>query len=242
MRIRSLVASAAALLLLLSAAAGKSGTGFPELPPRAELHKKTTKQLKATLRKKGAKCTGCSEKSHYVDRVVETWGWSPKEASTPDGKVRMTRDVFIEQIRASWRRHKTEEDGAELEQAMSSTGHELDGDDVAARAEDTPDFERAWLEFAKQLETGKITKDENGEVFFDVNEHLEGGASWWEKHKMHVMIAMNVLLMFCMYRLRSRERQSRNRNRAVQKADAARRARESAEPLAPGEELPNKDD
>ena len=53
------------------------------------------KELRAILRQKGTKCKKCVEKDDLVDRVIDTWDWAPKEAESPDGKVKMDKETFI---------------------------------------------------------------------------------------------------------------------------------------------------
>lgn len=191
------VTAASILCLLPHSAAADSGP----VPSREELRKKPVKELKALLRSKGAKCHKCKEKDEYVFRVEDTWSWAPVEAATPDGKVSVTKDEFVNQLKESYKKQLSE---ASAGAGAANGGHELEDGDMSGM-ENMPDFNDVWAEFSEKLRTGSIEQDANGQLLFDVGD-MHGKGSYWEKYKMHGLITLNLALMFCMQRVRRTER------------------------------------
>mmetsp|Transcript_71852 Transcript_71852/g.223017 ORF Transcript_71852/g.223017 Transcript_71852/m.223017 type:complete len:225 (-) Transcript_71852:181-855(-) len=191
---RAAAVAAAAVLPLLGTAAAPSGSSPPSLE---ELREKPTRELKAILKSKGAKCKKCVEKDDLVHRVIETWSWAPKEAVSPDGKVRMTKGMFTDMLRNSFKKHVKEQ----------QDGHQLDGDEPEAAAgadAQLPDLEQAWADFSEKLRQGEIKPGEDGRLVYEVT--APGGGSWWERYRMHIVVILNILLLGVMHRVRRKER------------------------------------
>lgn len=174
-------------------------------PSKAELRSKTLKQLKAILKSKGAKCKKCMEKDDYVDRVIETWDWAPKEASDPGGGISMQKDQFIGQLKEAYKRQRQQE---------ASGGHEVD-DDVDPNL---PDFEKVWADFATKLSSGEIGKDDNGQLKYEVGNM---NPAWYEQYKIPVMMFLNIVLLWWMQKVRRRERAENAAAKAAKAADQA---------------------
>jgi len=49
------------------------GDASPKIPTKEEFLGMTVKQLKQILKERNVDCIGCSEKSHLVERVLETY-------------------------------------------------------------------------------------------------------------------------------------------------------------------------
>lgn len=176
------------------------GFGSPA-PSREELKKKTAKQLKAILRSKGIKCKSCTEKEHFVDEVIDTWHVAPKEASSPDGKIQLTKEMFIQQLTSSLRDQRKAEGNPELQDA---NGHQLEGSGDAL--DQLPDMENIWADFAAKLASGEVS-DKDGKLNYEVPPI--GGYppdTWWRRFKDYGMIILNFTLMLVLYKVRRRER------------------------------------
>merc|ERR1712224_561106 len=104
--------------------------------------KKSSKELKAILKSKGVKCRNCVEKEHYIDKVLETWQVVPVEVSSPDGKIHMTKDIFIKQLMQA-----QQDQGESDEKAM---GHALEKD-LDKNDPRMPEMEQIWADFAERL-------------------------------------------------------------------------------------------
>merc|ERR1719387_765360 len=225
---------ALALLLAVALAPGSAaaaastdsnGRGAP--PSKESLRSKSMPELKAILRQKGAKCKKCVEKDDLIDRVIETWHWLPKEASSPDGKIKMTKEQFIRNLQSQYKKHG---------RTQTQEGHELDdGDDEDGATETSepeiadsslPDFDKVWADFSEKLSKGEIKTEENGRLIYQVTDEFED-PGWWERYKTHVMVGINVVLLYYMQHIRRKERQ--------QKEAARAKAKEAAESKAEGE-------
>mmetsp|Transcript_2710 Transcript_2710/g.5400 ORF Transcript_2710/g.5400 Transcript_2710/m.5400 type:complete len:235 (-) Transcript_2710:79-783(-) len=204
-RLVAAAAATAALLLPLPNCAAASSSRGP--PSRQELQEKSMKELKAILKKKGVKCKKCLEKDDVVDRVLETWDVPPTEASSPDGSMRMTKEVFIKNLKDSYVRHlKSEKKGPQAD------GHQLDadGDDESVEVPEgmvpsDEQLEQVWREFSEKLSLGEVTKGEDGQLVYEVPS-LGGGPSWWERWRIHIMMMANVALLWCIQRSRRRQK------------------------------------
>lgn len=225
----SALAAVAALLLLLAVVAnGSAGAGATAVPSEEELRQKSMKELKAILRKKGAKCQKCVEKDDIVARVVETWDWAPFEAQSPDGKIKMTKDVFLNFLKSSYRKRASEKHESE-------GGHQLDEDDSgddepSSDGEDLgdlpsgPEIELIWADFSSKLERGEIETDEKGHIIYELAPPGGNAApSLWDKYKTQVMVTVNVGLLWFMQSVRKKERAERQK----QEEEKKRRAEEA---------------
>mmetsp|Transcript_67985 Transcript_67985/g.198962 ORF Transcript_67985/g.198962 Transcript_67985/m.198962 type:complete len:221 (-) Transcript_67985:48-710(-) len=194
----ALAAAAAAALFPLPRCTAASGSSPPS---RDELRLKSTKDLKAILKRKGATCKKCLEKDDVVDKVIETWHWVPKEASSPDGKLTMTKEMFIQNLQSSYARHLKEP-------KPSEGGHQLEGADGGAEGPGLSEeqLEEVWKEFSAKLSLGEVKTDEHGQMTYEVPS-LTGGAGFWENWKMHIMVMGNVALLGCSQRLRRKTRE-----------------------------------
>lgn len=167
------------------------------VPSKDELRKKSTKELKKILKSKGAKCHKCTEKDEVVERVIETWDRPPSTASSPDGGVQMTKEQFIEQLKMSFSKARSDQGGKGG--GADSDGHELDDDGGAGGMH--PDYEKVWAEFAEKLTSGDIGKDENGNLLYEVGAQ-SGFDGFWEKWKMHAALGLNLFLLYAMRKLK----------------------------------------
>mmetsp|Transcript_65306 Transcript_65306/g.202245 ORF Transcript_65306/g.202245 Transcript_65306/m.202245 type:complete len:233 (+) Transcript_65306:105-803(+) len=197
---RAVVAAAASAALLLSPPVCSAASSSHGPPSREELRQKSMKDLKGILKRKGAKCKKCVEKDDVIDRVIDTWDWAPNEASSPDGKMRMTKDVFISNLKSSYKRHLKSN-------KKEQEGHQLDGDDDGeAHSEGSgpsdEELEKVWKEFSEKLSLGQVEKDENGHLVYEVPTLGGGQGSFWERWKIHIMLMANVTLLWFMQRQR----------------------------------------
>jgi len=184
-----------ASLLFLVAAAGSP-------PSKEELRKKTTKQLKTILASKGARCKKCFEKDDYVERVLETWDWAPKEASSPDGKVQITKEAFIDNLKEGFRRHAKEQ----REQA----GHQMDEEEKDNdEGNGLPNLDQAWAEFSAKLQLGEVKTDETGKLIYEVNANDGPAGSFWDRYKTHLLILINLVLLIGMQYAKRGERSAK---------------------------------
>mmetsp|Transcript_67185 Transcript_67185/g.119601 ORF Transcript_67185/g.119601 Transcript_67185/m.119601 type:complete len:250 (-) Transcript_67185:36-785(-) len=221
MRILRVGAAASVAALLLSpGGVDASSTTAPSLE---DLRKKPTKELKAILKSKGAKCKKCVEKDDYVHRVRDTWHMAPKEARTPDGKVAMSKDVFIKQLKESFKKQVKD---AGKQDDDDDEGHATDDDQELPAG--MPDFESVWRDFSEKLAKGEIEKDGGGNLMYSVADHLGGGGfwGWFERYKMHGLIALNLGFLWFSQRMRAAERERK-------KAAKEEAAKESSEPAGP---------
>merc|ERR1711957_193477 len=177
---------AAATWLLALASIGAAQV----VPDREELLRKSPKQLKALLKERGATCKKCIEKEDLVERLLETWDWSGVEAVSPDGKTRMTKDIFVKNLEASYRRHLGE---VSSKQKTQTDGHQLASEDEDEE-EQIPDVDKVWLDFSENLRRGEIKTDAKGDIIYSVaGPQRELGI--WDKYKTHIMISVNVIIL-----------------------------------------------
>eukprot|EP00930_Biecheleria_cincta_P032823 TRINITY_DN22753_c0_g1_i1.p1 TRINITY_DN22753_c0_g1~~TRINITY_DN22753_c0_g1_i1.p1 ORF type:complete len:239 (-),score=79.20 TRINITY_DN22753_c0_g1_i1:58-774(-) len=194
------------------------------LPDREELLSKTTKELKAILRSKGAKCKGCSEKEHVVDKVIETWDWAPTEASSPDGKIKMDRESFMRMLKASWSK---QQGGADKKERMRE-GHELDEQENAMMDSDA---ERIWKEFSTKLQAGEITADEHGNINYDLRlGDGQPGQSFWDRHGMRITMLWGVGLMYWTRRQKRSDADREELQKEDKLEDSGHKQQAAAEP------------
>mmetsp|Transcript_91835 Transcript_91835/g.260006 ORF Transcript_91835/g.260006 Transcript_91835/m.260006 type:complete len:210 (+) Transcript_91835:82-711(+) len=163
----------AALLLLLSAALpafGKEGAPVSE--------GRSPDELRAILKGRGVECRGCTSEEEFAARVSETQGWRADEAVSPDGKVRVTKDVFRSKY---WTR------------PSQHVGHELDdseGDDESSG------FLLGWEHFREGVRAGDFTSDGRGGFR---RKTPEAGQIGWRVHAKWLLAA---LLAWCALRRR----------------------------------------
>ncbi|OLP96826.1 hypothetical protein AK812_SmicGene20890 [Symbiodinium microadriaticum] len=65
-------------------------------PTAQELGRRASHELKALLQSKGLHCDSC-EKVQLVQRVLESWDEEVLEASSPDGKLRLTKGPLMDE-------------------------------------------------------------------------------------------------------------------------------------------------
>uniref|UniRef100_A0A7S1R8Q8 Transmembrane protein n=1 Tax=Alexandrium catenella TaxID=2925 RepID=A0A7S1R8Q8_ALECA len=131
-------------------------TGDEDGPGQQSAEARAIKELKATLRNRGADCHGCETEEDFTRRVAETRGWRADEAVSPDGKIKVTRQQFLVVQRSS--QHE---------------GHELDdGDDG-----DTDTGNNAWVEFRDAMRAGDLVEDGQGGY-----RKRQAGMTGWRRH------------------------------------------------------------
>mmetsp|Transcript_63375 Transcript_63375/g.182416 ORF Transcript_63375/g.182416 Transcript_63375/m.182416 type:complete len:258 (+) Transcript_63375:43-816(+) len=190
-----------------------AGVALGKVPSRKELQAKDAAELKAILRSKGAKCTSCIDKEDVIDRVIETWDWSLTEAVSPDGKTRITKEMFVKNVEASYKRFLADQQAKKREE---EGGHQLAGeDDDEEDGMPVPDVDKAWLDFSERLRKGEIKADEKGALAYEMI-GTAAEPSWWSKYKTHVMLSVNVLILWVMQHVRKRERQIRRQGGAAE--------------------------
>lgn len=208
-----------------SAAEAMEPRGHP--PSKAELRKKSSKELRKLLKEVGAKCHKCTEKDDYVERVLETWDWGPASVTSPDGSLTMDKATFMKQLVSSWRDAQNRENG----------GHEVEDFDPRG----LPDMEKVWRDFSEKLARGEIAKDAAGQVVFDMN--MVTNKEAWSQYRLIGMMALNLLLLVCMRRMKSAQKRRAELEQVLKdqgggKGKAALEEEDSdAEPHVPGEEL-----
>eukprot|EP00931_Biecheleriopsis_adriatica_P025254 TRINITY_DN15554_c0_g1_i1.p1 TRINITY_DN15554_c0_g1~~TRINITY_DN15554_c0_g1_i1.p1 ORF type:complete len:869 (-),score=225.49 TRINITY_DN15554_c0_g1_i1:48-2552(-) len=150
----------------------------------------------AILRSKGASCKGCSDKEDVIDRVVETWDWAPKEASSPNGDIKIDKQTFMDQLSASLK----------AQTPQSEDGHQLDPLSGV-------DADKIWSDFTQKLQNGEMSTDDSGRLNYDLSDlqgALAGAAgqapSLWDRYGMQAMMLINVVLMMLMRKGKSYER------------------------------------
>mmetsp|Transcript_68845 Transcript_68845/g.154169 ORF Transcript_68845/g.154169 Transcript_68845/m.154169 type:complete len:233 (-) Transcript_68845:66-764(-) len=202
----SLVAAVAALLVAPQGC--KAASSSRSTPSYQELSQKSTKELKDLLKRKGVKCKKCVDKDDLINRVIETWDQSPKEAASPDGAMRMTKELFLKNLKDSYLRQlKSEHNGGK-------DGHQLDADDDEQGGADIPQgllpsdeqLEQVWKEFSEKLAIGEVSTDENGQLVYEVPP-LGGAPGVWERWRVHIMMVANVALLWCIQRTRRKNRE-----------------------------------
>eukprot|EP00439_Symbiodinium_sp_Y106_P018195 s59_g2.t1 len=158
-------------------------------PTAQELGRRASHELKALLQSKGLHCDSC-EKAQLVQRVLDTWDEEVLEASSPDGKVRLTKDIFIKNLKMSHKR--------QLKRKPEDGGHELadDDDDVDGADVHIPDIDKVWREFSTKLSKGDVQTDGQGQIVYEVNSPTPA-PSMWDKWKMYGLMAMNVSMLLC---------------------------------------------
>lgn len=204
-----------------------SAFGATPVPSKDELRKKTTKELKKILKSKGAKCHKCTEKDDVIERVIETWDRPPTMATSPDGGVQMTKDQFIEQLKMSFQKAKSDAGGG-------ADGHELESDGNGHQ----PDYDKVWAEFAEKLSSGDIGKDENGNLLYEVGAR-SGFDSFWEKWKMHAALGLNLFLLYAMRKLKKVNRVAEELKSAKEKTEVPDASSDTVadKAIGPGEEV-----
>merc|ERR1712232_248954 len=65
-----------------------------------------------------------------------------------------------------------------------------------------------WKDFSEKLRSGDIGKDKNGNLLFEVGD-IASRAAWWERYKMHLLVAVNLGMMWCLQRVKRTEREAR---------------------------------
>lgn len=185
-------------------------------PDKATLRKKTTKQLKKLLRDVGATCHKCTQKDDYVERILDTWDWGPAEVSSPDGTIKMDKDTFIKQLKASLSEAQNQE----------REGHEVEDVDPSS----LPDLEEVWRDFSERLARGEISTDAGGQVKYELN--MPADKESWSKYRLVGMMAVNFVVLVCLRRMKASEKRRKELEAQVQ-----RHGKPSSQ--APGEALPD---
>jgi len=161
-------------------------------PTAQELGRRTAHELKELLQSKGVHCDEC-DKGQVVQRVLDTWDEEVLEASSPDGKVRLTKDVFMKNMKMTYKRH--------LKRKPEDGGHELADDEEepdSTEGSDSrfPDFSKEWREFSIKVAKGEIQTESNGQIVYEV-----GGSTpaptFWDKWKMYLLMGMNISMLMC---------------------------------------------
>jgi len=196
-------------------------------PGMEELRKKSMKELWAMLRQKGANCKKCVEKDELVNKVIETWDWTPNEAASPDGQIKMDKETFVRQLKSSYESHFEDE-----RKKRRKGGHELA--DSPLPEEVQPDFDKVWADFSSRLSSGDIQTDPDGKLHFDIDRL--GEKTVWDRYKVHLMLFANMGLLILMQRLRRKDRQERRAGEEGKPVDNKPKiCADKAEPVAPGE-------
>lgn len=196
------------LLLVLAVPSSVLGG---DVPSKEELKKKKTKELKQILRSKGLTCKTCVEKDHYIDEVIKTWHLTPKEASSPDGKIHLSKETFISQLTSTFKEQMQRENGGD----GKGGGHQLEGQDMS---DQFPDLENIWADFAAKLQSGEVS-EKDGKLNYEVPPvGGYGQGSLWRRFKDYGMIILNFTLMFVLYKVRKRERKNKREELAATEA------------------------
>merc|ERR1719356_1293479 len=85
-----------------------------------------------------------------------------------------------------------------------------DAENGHAKADVYPDFDQVWKDFSAQLAKGDIKTDNDGRLLYELD-RLGMSDSWWDRYKMHAMLAANVGMLWFMSRMRSRERREKQK-------------------------------
>lgn len=105
------------VLLALSAcfAQEQATPDVSTVPSKEELSQKKSSELKQFLKDRGVGCPGCVEKSHFVQRVLETWNLpkvqpkQPEKQNVPGGEE-LPKDIKYEDIMKMFNKKKDEEE------------------------------------------------------------------------------------------------------------------------------------
>jgi hypothetical protein len=225
MRLAAAAPAAAVIFFALSIA----HASFADPPPSLEeLRSKSTKELKAILKSKGAKCKNCLEKDDFVHKVRDTWFTLPKQAKSPDGKIEITKEMFVKQLKESYGKHLKEEKQQpdSDDEDEDDSGHSLETDEAMPGM---PDFDQVWADFSEKLMKGEIEKDDSGNLMYQVNDGSMGWSALWERYKMHIMLALNLGLLWFSQRLRKAKKEKDEIGKE-KKDDSLRNEKESSGP------------
>jgi len=191
---------------------GRPSLAAPQAGPprREELWRKSLDELKSILRSRGAKCRKCLEKKDFVDRVIETWEWSSMEASSPDGKFTVSKEDFLKTFEAGYRQHLIDVRARRRKEEEEETiGHQLAQDDEEDEDEQLPEAEidRLWIQFSDRLRNGDIFPDDKGNLVYEYAPPREQAG--WERYKPHLLLGVNLIILWLMHHVRRRERNTR---------------------------------
>ncbi|CAE7768842.1 Kidins220 [Symbiodinium pilosum] len=158
-------------------------------PTAQDLGRRPSHELKALLQSKGLHCDGC-EKAELVQRVLDTWDEEVLEVSSPDGKLRLTKDIFMKNLKMTYKR--------QLKRKPEDGGHELadDDDDMDSADVHIPDIDKVWREFSTKLAKGDVQTDNAGQIVYEVGSPTPA-PSLWDKWKMYGLMAMNISMLLC---------------------------------------------
>jgi len=195
----------AGLRILLGAVLLRQVTGEQPLsqlwtsraPTAQELGRRTAHELKALLQSKGLHCDEC-DKGQLVQRVLDTWDEEVLEASSPDGKIRLTKDVFMKDMKKTYKRR--------LKRKPEDGGHELADDEEEADSLDGPDsrfpdFSKEWRDFSVKVAKGEIQTESNGQIVYEVGGPTPA-PTLWDKWKMYLLLGMNMSMLLCTHYLK----------------------------------------
>jgi len=194
--------------LLVGALLGNYGCAVAsETPTREELQAKSSSELEAVLHSKGLTCRDCIDKDAFIERVIQTWDRSGNEVASPDGKIRLSKDIFVNELKASYKKllHEMESE-SENQEGGERSGHQLAGDDQDedddADASDPAEVvDRLWEDFGDRFYRGEIKMDESGRKIARVLKP-KPPQTWWMQYKTHIMMMINLGMLWLMQRAR----------------------------------------
>mmetsp|Transcript_60924 Transcript_60924/g.113947 ORF Transcript_60924/g.113947 Transcript_60924/m.113947 type:complete len:249 (+) Transcript_60924:51-797(+) len=159
-------------------------------PTAQELGRRPGHELKALLQSKGLHCDKC-EKAQLVQRVLDTWDEEVLEAASLDGKLRLTKDIFVKNLKMTYKK--------QLKRKPEDGGHELADDDDDPEGADVhiPDLDKVWREFSTRLAKGDVQTDADGQIIYEVGSPTQA-PNVWDKWKMYGLMGMNISMLLCM--------------------------------------------
>merc|ERR1719436_1709628 len=118
--------------------------------------------------------------------------------------------MFVKNLEASYKKHLADE---RAKKKAPEGGHQLaseddDDEDEDEDGEPTPDMDKVWADFAERLRQGEIKADEKGQLVYEVAGPPRE-QTWWEKYQTHIMLSVNVMILWFMQHVRRRERELR---------------------------------
>eukprot|EP00931_Biecheleriopsis_adriatica_P119986 TRINITY_DN95138_c0_g1_i1.p1 TRINITY_DN95138_c0_g1~~TRINITY_DN95138_c0_g1_i1.p1 ORF type:complete len:290 (+),score=74.44 TRINITY_DN95138_c0_g1_i1:55-870(+) len=181
-------------------------------PTAQELGRRSTEELMALLQSKRLTCSGCSDKASVVQKVLETWDVGLLEVASPDGKVLLTKDDYVQNLKQSYKR--------KLKRKAEEGGHELADDEDSEEEDDgidprqLPDFEQVWAEFSAKIAKGDVPTDSTGQISYDMAQ-AAAPPSFFDRWKSTGLICLNISMFACtQYLKRSKPSEPSRESRA----------------------------
>eukprot|EP00930_Biecheleria_cincta_P058835 TRINITY_DN44637_c0_g1_i1.p1 TRINITY_DN44637_c0_g1~~TRINITY_DN44637_c0_g1_i1.p1 ORF type:complete len:256 (+),score=60.93 TRINITY_DN44637_c0_g1_i1:52-819(+) len=196
------ILSVASLSLLLSPAIGEqplAALSNGPAPSYQELARRPTEELKAFLKSKGFNCKDCADNVDILQRVLDTWDHELLEAVSPDGKVHLTKEVFVQKMKRIYIEQLKQ-------QAGEAGGHELadDEDSEDGSGPSVPNLQNIWRDFSAKVAKGEAETDSQGHLVYEFGQNPKP-RSLWDRWKTRGLICLNITMLVGMQWLKRRK-------------------------------------